>query len=173
MNLVIDALLARRSIRSYMQKKIPQEYLEIILKTAQFAPSGRNTQQWQFTVIQTPAILEELNRAVSSVQNRPEGYVCYYNAPVLILVSHEQNNPLAAPDCACALENVFLSAYSLGIGSCWINQIGQTTRDPVVRSILTRIGIPVNHDVYGCAALGYAAEIPEPHPRRQGTVVWA
>ena len=50
----------------------------------------------------------------------------------------------------------FLAAKSLGIGSCWINQLGQTCDDPDVRAFLTRLGIPENHRVYGCAALGYA-----------------
>lgn len=37
-----------------------------------------------------------------------------------------------------------------------INQLGQTCDDPDVRAFLTRLGIPENHRVYGCAALGYA-----------------
>jgi hypothetical protein len=34
--------------------------------------------------------------------------------------------------------------------------LGQTCDDPDVRAFLTRLGIPENHCVYGCAALGYA-----------------
>lgn len=45
-------------------------------------------------------------------------------------------------DCACALQNIFLAAKSLGIGSCWINQLGQTCDDPDVRAFLTGLGIP-------------------------------
>ena len=45
-------------------------------------------------------------------------------------------------DCACALENIFLAAKSLGIGSCWINQLGQTCDDPDVRAFLTKLGVP-------------------------------
>lgn len=60
-------------------------------------------------------------------------------------------------DCACALENIFLAAKSLGIGSCWINQLRQTCDDPDVRAFLTKLGVPENHKVYGCAALGYAS----------------
>ena len=54
------------------------------------------------------------------------------------------------------LAEYFPCAKSLGIGSCWINQLGQTCDDPDVRAFLTRLGIPENHRVYGCAALGYA-----------------
>lgn len=46
----------------------------------------------------------------------------------------------------------FLAAKSLGIGSCWINQLGQTCDDPDVRAFLTKLGVPESHKVYGCAA---------------------
>ena len=84
-------------------------------------------------------------------------YCCYYHAPTLVIVSNEPTQWWAAMDCACALENVFLAAKSLGIGSCWINQLGQTCDDPDVRAFLTKLGVPENHKVYGCAALGYAS----------------
>lgn len=85
-----------------------------------------------------------------------ETYCCYYHAPTLVIVSNEPTRWWAPMDCACALQNIFLAAKSLGIGSCWINQLGQTCDDPDVRAFLTRLGIPENHCVYGCAALGYA-----------------
>ena len=64
----------------------------------------------------------------------------------------------AGMDCACAIENMFLAATSLGIASCWINQLGTTCDDPEVRAYLTSLGVPENHKVYGCVALGYKAE---------------
>lgn len=78
----------------------------------------------------------------------------------------------AAMDCACALENIFLAAKSLGIGSCWINQLGQTCDDPDVRAFLTKLGVPESHKVYGCAALGYApADAPVKEKKvKEGTV---
>ena len=59
-------------------------------------------------------------------------------------------------DCACAIENMFLAAHSLGIGSCWINQLGTTCDDPEVREFISSLGVPENNKVYGCVALGYA-----------------
>ena len=74
-------------------------------------------------------------------------------------------------DCACAMQNIFLAAKSLGIGSCWINLLGQTCDDPDVRAFLTKLGIPENHRVYGCAALGYAAAAPVKEKKlAEGTV---
>lgn len=66
----------------------------------------------------------------------------------------------------------FLAAKSLGIGSCWINQLGQTCDDPDVRAFLTKLGVPESHKVYGCAALGYApADAPVKEKKvKEGTV---
>lgn len=93
-------------------------------------------------------------------------------APTLVIVSNEPTQWWAAMDCACALENIFLAAKSLGIGSCWINQLGQTCDDPDVRAFLTKLGVPESHKVYGCAALGYApADAPVKEKKvKEGTV---
>lgn len=87
-----------------------------------------------------------------------ETYCCYYHAPTLVIVSNEPKQWWAGMDCACAIENMFLAATSLGIASCWINQLGTTCDDPEVRAYLTSLGVPENHKVYGCVALGYKAE---------------
>lgn len=92
--------------------------------------------------------------------------------PTLVIVSNEPTQWWAAMDCACTLENIFLAAKSLGIGSCWINQLGQTCDDPDVRAFLTKLGVPESHKVYGCAALGYApADAPVKEKKvKEGTV---
>ena len=141
--------------------------LNLILEAAAYAPSGMNFQTWHFTAIQDAAVLTELNEKIKGAfaksddphlqeRGHSETYCCYYHAPTLVIVSNEPTRWWAPMDCACALQNIFLAAKSLGIGSCWINQLGQTCDDPDVRAFLTRLGIPENHRVYGCAALGYA-----------------
>ena len=88
-------------------------------------------------------------------RGRSKTYCCYYHAPTLVIVSNEPTQWWAGMDCACAIENMFLAAQSLGIGSCWINQLGTTCDDPEVREFITALGVPANHKVYGCVALGY------------------
>ena len=53
-----------------------------------------------------------------------------------VIVSNEPTQWWAAMDCACALENIFLAAKSLGIGSCWINQLGQTMSRKLSRMMI-------------------------------------
>lgn len=50
MNAIMENLLTRRSTRAFQDKEIPRQELEQILKAAQYAPSAKNLQTWQFTV---------------------------------------------------------------------------------------------------------------------------
>ena len=149
-NEVLENIKARRSVRAYTEQQVPEEDLRTILEAATYAPSGMHLETWHFTAIQSVSRLAELNERA-----RNKAYCCYYHAPTLVIVSNEPTQWWAGMDCACAIENMFLAAQSLGIGSCWINQLGTTCDDPGVREFITALGVPVSHKVYGCVALGY------------------
>ena len=58
------------------------------------------------------------------------------------------------------MENIYLASEALGLGCVWINQLKDCFDDPQVRALLNEFGIPENHGVYGCAAVGYRANRP-------------
>lgn len=58
---LIDAIHARRSVRGYLQKEIPQATLHRIFEIAQQAPSNCNVQPWQVFVA-TGALRDRLSR---------------------------------------------------------------------------------------------------------------
>ncbi len=167
----MENLMTRRSIRAFAKKKIPREALEQIVKAARYAPSGMNKQLWRFTVVQDPATLDALAAVVRDEAARDPDYH-FYHADVLILASNERDNPHGVEDCACALENMFLAAHALGIGSVWINQFKGICDRPRVRELLCRLHLPENHIVLGCAALGYAAQPAPPALKKQQVVEW-
>lgn len=167
MNDVLETIKARRSVRAYTKQQISEEELRLILEAATYAPNGMCWETWHFTAVQNSGKLEELNECIKGAFAKSDderlrerglnrAYNCYYHAPTLIIVSNDPNNWWTAMDSACAIENMFLAACSLGIGSCWINQLGMTCDDPDVREFITSLGIPTHHKVYGCVALGYA-----------------
>ncbi len=167
MNTVLENIKSRRSVRFYTSQQISSGDLDLILEAATYAPNGMHRETWHFTAVQNKDMLKELNEKIKKAYAKSDDirlkerglsptYCCYYNAPTLVIVSNEPTQWWAGMDCACALENIFLAACSLGIGSCWINQLGETCDDPEVRALLTRLGVPEEHKVYGCAALGYA-----------------
>ena len=183
-NSVMQAILGRRSCRSFAQDKAVREQdLLAVLEAGAYAPSAMNTQSWHFTAVTNGQKLQELNaamlsrmddaaraRAAGRAGDRPVSP--FYNAPVMILVSLKNGgSPYPEADCACALENMFLAAASLGLGTCWINQLGNGTSElPPVRALLDELGVPAGNKVYGCAAIGYADKTSPVKERASGVV---
>ncbi len=177
MNEVLKTILQRRSIRHFLPQVPERDVLDAILQAACYAPSGSNHQSWRFTVLTHPEDLRALDALIREVfcelviapddyptkhtyQRRArenEAFSFTYHAPVLVIVSNERAYSNAMADSACAIQNMLLAAQSLGIGSCYINQLTWTTDEPRVRAQLDAYGIPQSHIVCGAVALGYPA----------------
>ena len=113
---------------------------------------------WHFTAIQNKEVLKELNDKIKGAfaksddphtreRGHSQTYCCYYHAPTLVIVSNE------LPMVGCyglrlRLGEHFPCSQVPRIGSCWINQLGQTCDDPDVRAFLTKLGVPESHKVY-------------------------
>lgn len=168
MNEVIKNLLTRRSVRAFTDEHIKQEDLNIIVKTALYAPSGCNMQTWRFTVVKNRDKIQKLAAAAGKALGRPD--YDFYRPDVLIIPTNERESRWGVEDDACALENIFLAAHSLGIGSVWINQLRGICDEPEIRSILREWDIPDDHVIYGLAALGYAVSEPSQDVEKRGIV---
>ncbi len=187
-NEVLNCILARRSTRNYQERQIDESQLEAILNAAIWAPSGGNNQTWLFTAIQNHAILMKLNELVkegfqhwipdddypgklsAKAISEKDNYNFYYHAPTLIIASNRPGYENAMADCALALENIFLAAQSLGLGSCYINQLHWLRNDPGLRDFLFEQGIPREHTICSAAAVGYIGKESSPPPRKKDTI---
>ncbi len=168
MNEVIKNILTRRSCRNFSDKQIDRKELEQILKAAVYAPTGRGSQDWTFTATADKVKILDLADAVKKALNMPRDAVYnFYNATAIVIIANDRNYKYAKQDCGAAMENIMLAAHSLGIASCWINQLCDTYDDPGVRSLLESFGIGKDKIVSAVAALGYAASpVGEPAPRK-------
>lgn len=172
MNDVMTNIITRRSVRKYLDKKVEMQILDEIISAGLYAPSARNVQPWQFTVIQDVDKLEELRAAIAKALDRPD-YNRFYNAPLFIIVTVPEDYRFGDSDTSCVLENMFLAAHSYGVGSVWINQLRDCCNDPEVRKLLTSYGIPESHVCYGCGAFGYADGEVSPDRVNKGVVKYA
>jgi nitroreductase len=62
---VEDAITGRRSVRAYLDKPVPRDVLEGVLRVAGRAPSGTNVQPWKVWVLsgtRMTALSDELTR---------------------------------------------------------------------------------------------------------------
>lgn len=187
-NEVTDTIHARRSTRCFAARQITPEQLETLLDAAVWAPSGGNSQSWLFTAIQNKKALLRLNELVregfrrwvpdddypgklgARAASEKADYNFYDHAPTVVVASNRPNYENAMADCALGLENLFLAAQSLGLGSCYLNQLHWLRGDPAVRDFLFTLGIPREHTICAAAAVGYIAKASAAPARRQGTV---
>lgn len=187
-NDVLSAIRARRSTRRFTQEQLSSKELNALLDAAIWAPSGGNNQSWLFTAIQNKEVLSRLNDIVCKAfadyipdddypakhavkeQSQKEGYCFFRHAPTLIIASNVPNYENAMADCALAMENIFLAAQSIGLGSCYINHLFWLRNDKTVREYLASLGIPMEHKICSSAAIGYIAAISPPPARKDGTI---
>jgi nitroreductase len=112
MNKYLNFLKARRSVRSFKNKKIPKKALEQMVDAARFAPTARNLQPWEFVVVTDK---DTLNRLAELAEN---GKFLSQAAACIAVFSIDTKYFLE--DGSAATCNLLLAATALGIGSCWI-----------------------------------------------------
>lgn len=165
MNEMIRTILERRSCRSFTKEPVSQETVDTILDCALCAPSGKGLETWQFTAVMDREKIQRLCKAVGEALGRGPEYNMYDPA-VLIITSNEKDSKYREVDNACAMENIYLASQALGLGCVWINQLLTCFDEPKVREILREFGLPDSQGVYGCAAIGYPAEMPKEKARK-------
>lgn len=172
-NDVIRCLMERRSVRDFIERPVPRNYLEIILQTGIHAPSGHNMQTWQFTVLQEQEKIRQLKELIAKVAEMKKVYFYGFNDPsVIILISNDRRNHYSVQDSACAAENMMLAAHSLGLGSVWINALSTISDEPEIRKLLDRYGIPAQHTVIATIALGWPKEPGKLLAKKQNVIRW-
>ncbi|MDR2946566.1 MAG: nitroreductase family protein, partial [Candidatus Adiutrix sp.] len=180
MNAVIQALMERRSIRKFSPEAIDEGDLQTILTAGIFAPSARNAQAWHATAVVGAEAIGKLSEAVRAatgqpgfdkykgMADKPSYTVNYKDAPVFVIVSVDPAASFAPQeDGALMLGNMLLAAHALGLGACWINQLGPIADEPEFRKLLTGLGVPQGYAIVGCAAIGRRAGENPAAPARQ------
>ncbi|MCJ7444176.1 MAG: nitroreductase family protein [Methanotrichaceae archaeon] len=175
----------RRSIRLYQDKSAPKEIVEKILNAGIWAPSGMNSQPWRFVVIENRDIINKLSKRTKEILSKmpwptdilqkyakSEKDTIFYDAPLLILLcvpKKEEWRQVNILDCGLAAQNMFLTAYQEGLGSCFIGFGWYLNRDP---AFLADLGVPADHEVIAPMIFGYPAEDPKPKSRELRILKW-
>ncbi|UIR56160.1 nitroreductase [Sphingobacterium sp. SRCM116780] len=145
-NEVLKAIHYRRSVfqANFTDQEINKEDILTILEAANAAPTHKRTQPWRFTIFKGEGLTRlgtELSRIYKTV-TPAEKYVekteitmgekaTQSQVAIALVVNYTKEVPeweeLAAT--ACAVENMWLAAHSLGLGGYWatpglINHLG-------------------------------------------------
>ena len=168
-NAVVEAIMARRSIRQYKDTPVEREKLQLLAECGVNAPNGMNAQAWEVCIIDSrewiDGVTEVYKAANPEMTSRPGFKNMFVNAPAVIAV--------AAPDdtyngvnAGLLGENIMLAAQSLGLGTCCL---GAPTRylnsAPEAAPFRQELGINPSYQILYMIAVGYPDETPAARPR--------
>jgi nitroreductase len=146
-----DAIMARRNVRAYADRPIPQADLERVLQAGWAAPSAMNHQYRDFVVCTDRAQLEALSQVW-----RWAGHVASSAVTVAIVApvpTDKEAGEVDQFDIGQAVMAMAIAAADLGIGSGHASIEDQDR----ARAIL---GVPADHYCAYLLALGYPADRP-------------
>lgn len=168
-NAVIEAIMARRSIRQYHAIPVGRDTLMQIMTCGINAANGQNKQSWEVRVVDNPTTLaqiQELMAAGNTALNPDMVKGCMRGAPVMVFIARDRNYDFSAYDCGLLAGNMMLTAQSLGVGSICLGSPVRFINDATNSAdILNILGYSENYELCLCVGLGYAAEAPDAKPR--------
>jgi nitroreductase len=157
----IDLLRKRRSIRSFLERPVEPEKIELLTEAVLRSPSSRGINPWGFVFVTEPETIARLAQA------KPHGAAFLAKAPLAVVVyADPAKSDVWVEDTAIATLIVHLAATDLGLGSCWI-QIRRRPHDESRSAgeyITEVLGIPPSMEIEAMVAVGYPAEEKAPHP---------
>jgi nitroreductase len=171
----------RRSVRSYTDEPVSKEQVEAVLEAGVWAPTAMHREPCKFIVIEnkelikyvsdeTKAFIKQMFPAFANQASTEADVVCY-NAPVLILACTEKDQKAHwnLVDSVLAAENMFLKAYELGLGTCYMGFVSRLlSSNP---DVLKKIGVPENYDMMVPLILGHPKTKQEAGTRKKPTIM--
>ncbi len=114
-----DAIISRKSVRSYEATPVPKEKLKKILEAARLAPSANRVQPWHFIIV-TDA---EKRRMLS--KGKFAKFLIEVPAVIVACGDTRAAPEWFAVDVSIATENLVLAATNEGLSTCWVGSFNE------------------------------------------------
>ncbi|MEN9938972.1 MAG: hypothetical protein RLZZ387_5551 [Chloroflexota bacterium] len=186
-----DIIRGRRSVRRYQDRPVAREQILAVLEAARWAPSPHGRQPWRFAVVTRPEVKQALAGAMGeewrrqlALDGQDEAAIerragisrqRILSAPALIVPCLYLADLDAYPDAArqaaeatmavqslgCAVQNMLLAAYELGLDTGWMCA-------PLFcpETVVAALGLDPALTPQALITLGYAAADPVRRERR-------
>ena len=152
----INLVEERYSLRSFSNKPVEKEKLDLVLKAGQLSPTACNNQPQRILVIESEAARQKLKKCTSY----------HFNAPMALLVCYDKNvswkrkydgDDSGVVDASIVATHMMLQAAELGLGTTWVGYF-----DPAL--IVQEFGLPENLVPVALFPIGYPSEDAKPSP---------
>jgi len=182
---LLQIIQHRRSVRVYKTGKVSDQQLETILEAARWAPSGANTQPWEFVVTRDRKKMKRVREIYSQEwRDRKREDPLHYkglkkdyvgDVSVLVLACGEartkavylttrqpaDREKLFQASIANSVQQMMLAAASMNLGTVWVS-----VREEVEPELRELFQVPQELRLLWVMPIGHASSWPKAKPRR-------
>jgi nitroreductase len=182
---LLKIIRTRRSVRVYKKGKVTDKQLQTILEAARWAPSGANSQPWEFVVTRDRRKMKRVREIYANEwRQRKRDDPLHYkglkkdyvgDVSVLVLVCGDartkdvylttrqpgDREKLFQASIANAVEHMMLAAASMGLGTVWVS-----VREEVEPELRKLFQVPPALRLLWVVPVGHARSWPRAKPRR-------
>ena len=166
----LEALLTRRSVRSYEARMPEQELIDKVMEAGLYAASGKDMQTAIIVEVTNKEVrdcLSVINAEIMGVTSDP-----FYGAPVVLAVLADKSSPNHVYDGALMMGNLMNAAHAVGLGSCWINRAKEIFEREEGKQMLREWGVEGDYEGVGFCILGYTAKKGKTAPRKANRIFY-
>lgn len=173
-NQVVETIMTRRSIRQYKPQAVEREKMQTIVECGINAPNAMNRQAWEVRVVDNAdyinGVTELYKKANPKAAEDSTFKNMFRNAPTVVFIGRDTKSESSPFDCGLLAENMMISAWSMGIGSCCLGTPARFMRSPEAAEYLQKLGFSEGYELLYCIGFGYPDETPAAKPREAAKV---
>ena len=158
---ILEFIKERRSVRSFIYKKISNETISSWLDCGRWAPSGRNSQPWHVCVVIHPTVKRMLSELTKHGGIIDEAYV---NLAVFLDLEKGYDRTKDIQAIGAFMQNILLAVHAQeDVGAVWIGEI--LNKKDEVNEIFKFS--KDKYELQGIIAIGYIDEAREKAGKKQ------
>lgn len=149
----------RYSLRTFNEKKVEKEKLDVILRAGQLSPTAVNYQPQRILVIESNEALAKLKDCT----------IYHFNAPMALLVCADKDEAWKRSydgkvhtdiDGSIVATHMMLQAAELGLGTTWVGNFD-------LIAVRNAFNLPVNLEPICILPIGYPSSDAKPNPNHE------
>jgi len=172
-NPVIEAIMARRSVRHYTDTPVEREKLQKLAECGINAPNAMNKQEWEVRIVDSKEFFDGATEIMKEAMpffvksDEPGFRNGFRNATAAIFIAcPDDKSGMLLQNVGLMSENICLAALSMGLGTCFMGgpaMFLNTTE--AAKPYLDRLGFSEGYVLRTVIAVGYPDESPDAKPR--------
>ena len=170
---VVETIMTRRSVRDYKDEAVDREQMAKVIECGIYAPSAMNKQTWAVRVVDDKAFLDGVTEIAvkqnPKLKEQANFRNFFRNAPTVAFIACPEESYSGEYDCGLLSENMMLSAWSMGIGSCCLGSVVPVMNSEEAKPYMERLNLPEGYKLLVAIAFGYPAGEAPVAPERDAS----